>query len=80
MKKSEFKKLIREEVRKSINESGKVVTDKALTQHFGKTIKQIVDITEGEEDGIKILFTDGSELSLYASANEPHSSATLVFS
>lgn len=50
-----------------------VITDKLVKQHFGKTIKEIRELSAGGEEYIKIIFTDGSELEITAFPNSSNS-------
>ena len=50
-----------------------VISDKLVKQHFGKTIKEIRELSSGGEEYIKIIFTDGSELEITAFPNSSNS-------
>ena len=52
-----------------------VITDKLVKQHFGKTIKEIRELSVGGKEYIKIIFTDGSELEITAFPSGSHSAS-----
>lgn len=63
MKKSEFRKLIQEEVRKVVKEAQKSEDGKS---YIGKTIKDILTDFDGENQYIMVVMTDGSKMEITA--------------
>ncbi len=58
MKKSELKQIIKEELNEVLNEEN--------SKFIGKSIKYIKEDSDGENEYLKIKFTDGTEMNITA--------------